>query len=98
VEHAASVAAERLVKAIGAAGLEASVVRPDGKGAAGYSKGQRHRLASVFLSGLLTGIGLFLRWSEAGVPPEWTIAVFVAAIVSGGWFILPKAVRAAGRL
>ena len=45
---------------------------------------------SLVVSGLLVGGGLLLQWLPIGQP--WlTIAVFVAAIVAGGWMLLPGA-------
>jgi Cd2+/Zn2+-exporting ATPase len=57
---------------------------------------QKSRLISVLISGGCTGLGLILQWSKIA-PNAAVDLVFAAAIVSGAWFILPKAIRAARR-
>jgi Cd2+/Zn2+-exporting ATPase len=50
----------------------------------------------VGLSASLTVIGLIVRWIAFG--PQWlNIALFIGAIIAGGWFIFPKALSAARR-
>ncbi len=45
---------------------------------------------SLAISGVLVGAGLLLRWLEAD-PAILAIGVFLAAIVTGGWMLLPGA-------
>ena len=58
---------------------------------------QKRRLLSVSISGVFTLLGLLVHWAHLA-PESVTIALFLAAIISGGWFIAPKAVAAARRL
>ena len=56
---------------------------------------QRRHFVATILSGVFVGIGLGCHWLGA---PEWAeIIAFGVAVVSGGWFIAPKAVAAARR-
>lgn len=48
---------------------------------------------SLIASGALVGIGLIVQWTKA-LPPIGTEAIFTAAMLTGGWFLLPKAWRA----
>ena len=43
------------------------------------------------------GVGLGLQWSHA-IAVEWTRGIFVAAMLAGGWFLLPSAGAALRRL
>jgi Cd2+/Zn2+-exporting ATPase len=45
---------------------------------------------SLALSGVLVGSGLLLRWLQVG-PAALSLGIFVAAIISGGWMLLPGA-------
>ena len=63
----------------------------------GEQQRQKQRLLSVSISGVFTLLGLLLHWTHFA-PESVTIALFLAAIISGGWFIAPKAVAAARRL
>jgi len=95
ISHDESVTPQALIQAIAAAGLKATLASADsGEATEGA---QRPRLISVLISGACTGVGLIVRWSAGGDEPL-AIGLFAAAIVSGGWFILPKAIRAARRL
>jgi len=94
VFHDASVTPETLINAIAGEGLKATFASA-GAGEASETA-QRARLISVVISGVCTGLGLLIRW-RAGGDDILTIGLFAAAIVSGGWFILPKAIRAARR-
>ena len=93
ISHDASITPESLIEAIGAEGLTATVATGD-SGAVNETA-QRARLVSVLISGFCTGFGLLLRWSLRD--DLIAIPLFAAAIVSGGWFILPKAIRAMRR-
>lgn len=94
ISHDASITPEILIEAIGAEGLKATVASADAGEAS--ETAQRPRLISVLISGICTGIGLLVRWQH-GEDELATITLFAAAIVSGGWFILPKAIRAVRR-
>lgn len=58
---------------------------------------QRWQNRSLALSGVLVGAGLILRWTNL-IPSAFQTAVFSAAIVTGGWFLLPGAWRALRQL
>ena len=45
---------------------------------------------SLAISGVLVGAGLGLQWSDA-LAPETARWIFVAAMIAGGWFLLPSA-------
>ena len=94
ISHNASVTPEALIKAIAGEGLKATLAGVDTADATEAM--QRPRLISVLISGACTGLGLALQWGRLA-PNEVVDLVFAAAIVSGGWFILPKAIRAARR-
>ncbi len=96
VVHESRVGTEQLIKAIASAGLKASELNEVNQGEASASA-QRHRLLSVIASGVFTSLGLVLRWTQSFEPWGQKVA-FGIAIVAGGWFILPKAIRAVRRL
>ena len=91
VAHDPSVTTEQLVQAIASAGLTATPDKADPTDTP--ADAQRSRLVSVAVSALFTGTGLVLQWTNLG-PPSLSIGAFVAAIIAGGWFIFPKAIRA----
>lgn len=94
VSHDSRVTSDALINAIAGEGLQATPVDDD---AGGTGEGaQRPRLISVLISGVCTGLGLLVRWRE-GEAELLSITLFVTAIISGGWFILPKAIRALRR-
>ena len=96
VSHDERVTPEQLIAAIKPTGMSARLA---GRGERSSSEGsaQRSRAIAVGTSGALTGFGLIVHSLELG--PEWPhVALFVGAIVSGGWFIFPKAVAAVRRL
>jgi Zn2+/Cd2+-exporting ATPase len=95
VTHDQSVTPEALIEAIGTVGLKAR--REDERSDGGARQVQRQRLLSVSTSGALTLLGLLAHWAHLAPEPVAT-GLFVAAIISGGWFIAPKAVAAARRL
>ncbi|MEZ5325877.1 MAG: cation-translocating P-type ATPase [Verrucomicrobiales bacterium] len=95
IAHDERVTQRALIDAIGSAGLKAQPadVRSVGDEA---NLAQRARWISVGLSASLTVIGLIVRWIAFG--PQWlNIALFIGAIIAGGWFIFPKALSAARR-
>ncbi len=94
VAHDQSVTTDKLIQAIASEGLKATPDESEEHDTP--ADAQRSRLISVVASGVLTGVGLILQWSKVG-PVALSIGVFAAAIVAGGWFILPKAIRALRR-
>lgn len=52
---------------------------------------------SLVISGVLVGSGLLLRWLQVG-PTAISLGIFVAAIIAGGWMLLPGAWAAARQL
>jgi Cd2+/Zn2+-exporting ATPase len=95
VAHDRSVTTEQLIQAIASAGLPATPDKADTTDTP--ADAQRSRLISVAVSALFTGAGFALQWSKLG-PPALSIGAFVAAIIAGGWFIFPKALRALRKL
>ena len=95
IAHDETITPEVLIKAIGDAGLKA--IREGEKAGDEAQQRQKQRLLSVSISGIFTLLGLLVHWAHFA-PESMTIALFFAAIVSGGWFIAPKAVAAARRL
>jgi Cd2+/Zn2+-exporting ATPase len=95
IAHDETITPEVLIKAIGDAGLKA--IREGEKADDVAQQRQKQRLLSVSISGLFTFLGLLMHWAHFA-PESVTIAFFLTAIISGGWFIAPKAVAAARRL
>jgi Cd2+/Zn2+-exporting ATPase len=86
---------DTLIKAIGNVGLKAA--REGEKSGDRVHQAQKQRLFAVSISGALTLFGLLLHWTHFA-PEPMAVGLFAAAIISGGWFIAPKAVAAARRL
>ena len=61
-----------------------------------HGNGTGWETRSLTLSGVLVGAGLTLRWTDA-VSPSIQTATFVAAIIAGGWFLLPGALKSIRR-
>lgn len=95
IAHDASVDSQRLIQAIGRAGLRAQLSQ-DSAEEGGAGPGRRGRVTAVVLSGVFTGAALVLGWLS--VARGWQIAAAVGAIIAGGRFILPKAIGAVRRL
>lgn len=95
VTHNGSVTPEMLIAAIKPTGMEARVAERGQKFGSG-SEAQRQRAISVGVSGVLTGLGLVLQWTNSG-PEAVRIVIFAAATIAGGWFIFPKGLAAARR-
>ncbi len=55
--------------------------------------GSRAESISLIVSGVLVSAGLIGEWTNA-LPKTGTAAVSIAAMLAGGWFLLPKAGRA----
>lgn len=92
VEHERTTPPEKLIGLIEKAGLKAAIVGKT-KNEPALRSTQQARLIAVTTSGVLTGTGLILQWTEV-VTPEWRIILFAMGIAAGGWFIAPKALRA----
>lgn len=93
IVHDQRVTPEQLIQAIGTAGLKASAL--DGNGAEDEHSGDTSRvhLILVIVSGVFTGVSLLLQWENL-FAPYGKAAAAVVAILAGGWFIFPKAIRA----
>lgn len=110
---AGEVPAELIVAAVARTGLRAEPWCEAGPAAAGAAlRQQRGRTAATAISGLMALAGLGLHAYAAGslaaalgvsataaapAPPA-AVACYLAAIVAGAWFVLPKAWHAARRL
>jgi Cd2+/Zn2+-exporting ATPase len=55
--------------------------------------GSRAESISLIVSGVLASAGLVAEWTNA-LPKAGTAALSIAAMLAGGWFLLPKAGRA----
>ncbi|MDE1171749.1 MAG: heavy metal translocating P-type ATPase [Verrucomicrobium sp.] len=94
LRHDESVTSDDLIKLVAKAGLKGS--RDDAEAGDVDSLKRYHQIA-VAVSGLFTGVGLLIHWTK--VTPEWSADIaFGVAIVAGGWFVVPKAIRVLGRL
>jgi Zn2+/Cd2+-exporting ATPase len=92
ISHAPEMAPTELIRAIQSAGLQASLPEPR-PGNELSTRPQQARIVAVSISSLFLMSGLIVQWS--GGPEPLRIGAFAIAIISGGWFILPKAIRAA---
>lgn len=94
VAHDNSVNTEQFIDAIATTGMKA---RPAGA-APDEHAGEANRIRSILVctSGVLVGVGLLLDWLKLA-PEALLVTINAAAIVTGGWFIFPKAVAAARR-
>ena len=95
IAHDETIKPDVLIKVIGDAGLKA--IREGEKTGDQSQQRQKERLLSVSISGAFTLLGLLVHWMHSA-PETATTALFLAAIISGGWFIAPKAVATARRL
>ena len=93
--HDESITPAMLIQAVAKAGMKAS---PEGTDTgADLESMKRWRQLAVGISGVTLGIGLILEWT--GATPEWVADIgFFIAVVAGGWFVVPKAMRALSRL
>lgn len=85
VYHDGTLARARIAEAINRSGVTVSE---------GDDEARRPILPAILVavSGAATGLGLILQWTAA--QPDWLPDVaFFAAIVAGGWLVLPKAFR-----
>jgi Cd2+/Zn2+-exporting ATPase len=86
------VSAGQMVASVARAGMTAT---PVGRGRV-QPAAQRHHLVLTVVSGVFVGAGLLGHW--AGAPDAVEICAYLVAMVTGGWFIAPKALGAARRL
>lgn len=93
IGHDQRITPQQLIQAIGTAGLKASTM--DGAEAEDEYSGDATRvhLILVVVSGIFTGASLLFQWQNLFAPYGKAVAA-VVAILAGGWFILPKAIRA----
>ena len=95
IGHELEVKVDDLISLIDKTGLKASVFQQRGPSSSGDEKGssaQRNRLISVVIAAVACGIGLAIEWLKLA-PASVSIPVFVIAIIAGGWFIYPKALK-----
>jgi Cd2+/Zn2+-exporting ATPase len=95
VAHEPTVTTRQLIDAVASTGMTASLASAERREEA-TANAQRKRAFSVGVSGLLTGLGLILEWTDMGLE-VLRGPIFAIAIVAGGWFIFPKAFAAARR-
>ncbi len=95
IAHDETITPEALIKVIGDAGLKA--IREGEKAGDEVQQRQKQRLLSVCISGAFTLLGLLMHWTHSA-PQSVAMGCFFVAIISGGWFIAPKAVAAVRRL
>jgi Cd2+/Zn2+-exporting ATPase len=95
IAHDETITPEVLIKVIGDTGLKA--MREGEKAGDEAQQRQKQRLLSVSISGAFTLLGLLMHWTHFA-PQSVALGCFLVAIISGGWFIAPKAVAAARRL
>ncbi len=99
IGHEPQIEADALIAAIDKKGLKASLASAGSPSrATGVQAGfQKSRLLAVIISAAACGLGLPLEWLE-WAPQTVTVPIFLVAIISGGWFIYPKALAALRRL
>lgn len=86
-----SATAAQIQSAIREVGMTA---QPEGQAAAALTFWKRRgRLTVAVVSGVLLAAGLGLGWADA--PQRLEIAALVLSAIAGGWFIVPRAWRAA---
>lgn len=82
---------QRAIKEIG------MTARPEGEEVKTLSFWERRgKLLMTVVSGLFLASGVALEWFEAG--KSITVPLLAAATITGGWFIIPRGVRAARNL
>lgn len=92
IGHEKKLSTDDLIQAVGKAGLKAQAI-VEGQEEETSASAQRARLIAVIVSGIFTGMGLLMQWQKIA-EPYGKILAFIIAIVAGGWFILPKTLRA----
>lgn len=93
IAHEKRITPEQLIKAIGTAGLKASLQGESGAEDERGDESRNGQLVSVIVSGVFTGMSLLSQWQNL-FPPYGKAAAAVIAILAGGWLIFPKAIRA----
>ncbi|HEY5707422.1 MAG TPA: cation-translocating P-type ATPase [Terrimicrobiaceae bacterium] len=87
--HDGSLQSPALAAAINSSGVKVETARASGSG-----KGERLSTSAVLvtISGAFTGLGILLQWT--GFEMGWQPSIaFVIAIISGGWLVVPRALR-----
>ena len=93
IGHNEQVTPAQLIQAIGTAGLKAATMNGGEAEDEHSSDASRVHLILVIVSGVFTGISLLFQWQNL-FPPHGKAVPAVIAILAGGWFIFPKAIRA----
>ena len=100
IAHEKNLSTDDLIRAVAKAGLNARATGQQEREEHASGEAQRARLIAVAISGAFTGLGLLLQRLNVdatfGRGTASTVAIFAfgVAIVAGGWFIAPKALRA----
>jgi len=95
IVHDETITSKALIKAIGDVGLKA--IREGEKSGDDTQRRQKQRLVSVGISGAFTFLGVLMHWTHLASELV-ALGCFLVAIISGGWFIVPKAIAAVRRL
>jgi Cd2+/Zn2+-exporting ATPase len=92
VSHERRIGTAKLIQAISRAGLKANLPSERSPSEDESISAQRVRMLLVGTSGLASGLGYWLDWA-GGWAPWVPVTAFCIAIISGGWFVAPKALR-----
>lgn len=90
IQHDGELSNADLIQALKSAGLSA---RTEGDLSTPVEDVRNFKLLSVIASGTFTGLGLLVGWLTDLTPALVTEIIFGLAIVTGAWFIVPKAFR-----
>jgi Cd2+/Zn2+-exporting ATPase len=90
VEHTEQFKADVAIRAIAREGLRAEQQRIRSAPVAAVHRG---RAAATIVSGVCTIVGVAMEWWGADIP-LLQIGLFCVAVVTGAWYVVPKAVRA----
>jgi Cd2+/Zn2+-exporting ATPase len=90
IQHDGQLSDADIIQALKSAGLSA---RTEGDLSTTADDGKKFKLISVITSGTFTGLGLLVGWLTEPTPDLVTEIIFGLAIITGAWFIVPKAFR-----
>ena len=90
IQHDGELTDPELILTLESAGLTA---KKEGDTTQSSNRGKNVKLISVILSGTLTGIGILIGWLTDSAPTYLSEILFSSAIITGAWFIVPKAIR-----
>ena len=90
IQHDGELTDPELILTLESAGLTA---KKEGDTTQSSNGGKNVKLISVILSGTLTGIGILIGWLTDSAPTYLLEILFSSAIITGAWFIVPKAIR-----